>query len=211
MRSKVTIVRCGRAAPWRPRDRRQRYCSWHAGGKLPHVQAAEVEAMLMATRSVCDDRTPMTRSIVTAVKNLRRAPGRTVLVVVTLALGIGAATAMFSVVDAVLINPLPFAKGHRLVEIWTYFQEGATRAPGATREVMAAIRNESAVFEAVGAYQFGAGTITGEGEPELVSPNNSCRTRARESRLWPPSRHPTTGSSPVLRSWVAPSAWRFRD
>ena len=59
-----------------------------------------------------------------------RAPAFTGLVVLTLALGIGATTAMFSVVDAVLINPLPFAKADRIVEVWTYFQEGAVRAPG---------------------------------------------------------------------------------
>jgi putative ABC transport system permease protein len=76
---------------------------------------------------------------------------------------------MFSVVDAVLLNPLPFAKADRIVEVWTFFQEGAVRAPGATSAVIATIRKEPGLFEAVGAYQFGAGTITGTGEPELVS------------------------------------------
>jgi putative ABC transport system permease protein len=109
------------------------------------------------------------KSIATALRNLRRAPAFTGLVVLTLALGIGATTAMFSVVDAVLLNPLPFAKADRIVEVWTFFQEGAVRAPGATSAVIATIRKEPGLFEAVGAYQFGAGTITGTGEPELVS------------------------------------------
>jgi predicted permease len=109
------------------------------------------------------------RAIGTALRNLRRAPAFTGLVVLTLALGIGATTAMFSVVDAVLLNPLPFAKADRIVEVWTFFQEGAARAPGATSAVIATIRKEPGLFEAVGAYQFGAGTITGTGEPELVS------------------------------------------
>lgn len=76
---------------------------------------------------------------------------------------------MFSVVDAVLINPLPFAKADRLVEVWTYFQEDAVRAPGATSTIVSTIRKEPGLFEAVSAYQPGAGTITGSGEPELVA------------------------------------------
>ena len=111
----------------------------------------------------------MAKALGAAVRQLRRAPAFTGLVVVTLALGIGATTAMFSVVDAVLINPLPFAKADRLVEVWTYFQEGAGRAPGATSAVISTIRQEPGLFEAVGAYQFGTGTITGAGDPELIS------------------------------------------
>jgi putative ABC transport system permease protein len=111
----------------------------------------------------------MAKALSAALRNLRRAPAFTGLVVLTLALGIGATTAMFSVVDAVLINPLPFAKADRIVEVWTFFQEGAARAPGATSAVVATLRREPGLFEAVGAYQFGAGTITGTGEPELVS------------------------------------------
>ncbi|MGH9221754.1 MAG: ABC transporter permease, partial [Vicinamibacterales bacterium] len=104
-----------------------------------------------------------------AVNNLRRAPGFAALVVLTLALGIGATTAMFSVVDAVLINPLPFAKAHRVVEIWTLFEDGSVRAPGATSAILSAIREEPGLFESVGAYQFGAATLTGAGEPQMIS------------------------------------------
>ena len=111
----------------------------------------------------------MAKAFGTAVRNLRRAPAFTGLVVLTLALGIGATTAMFSVVDAVLLNPLPFAKADRIVEVWTYFQDDAVRTPGATRTVVSAIRNEPGLFEAISAYQPGAGTITGTGEPELVA------------------------------------------
>lgn len=111
----------------------------------------------------------MLRTVAGALRNLRRAPAFTGLVVLTLALGIGATTAMFSVVDAVLINPLPFAKADRLVEVWTYFQEGAPRAPGATSTVISTLRQERGLFEAVAGYQFGAGTITGAGDPEMIS------------------------------------------
>ena len=104
-----------------------------------------------------------------AFRNLYRARGFAALVILTLALGIGATTAMFSVVDAVLINPLPFANAHRIVEVLIYFQEDAVRTPAATGAVMAALRNEPGLFDAVGAYQFGAGTLTDAGEPETIS------------------------------------------
>jgi len=109
------------------------------------------------------------KAIGTALRNLRRAPAFTGLVVLTLALGIGATTAMFSVVDAVLINPLPFAKADRIVEVWTYYREDAVRSVAATSTVVSAIRQEPGLFEAISAFQNGAGTITGSGEPELVA------------------------------------------
>ena len=104
-----------------------------------------------------------------AFRNLRRAPAFTALVVLTLALGIGATTAMFSVVDAVLINPLAFPNSNRVLEVWTYFREGAARIPGAAGTVAATLRKENGLFEQVSAYQFGSGTLTGDGDPEMLS------------------------------------------
>jgi predicted permease len=111
----------------------------------------------------------MAMALAAALRNLGRAPAFTGLVVLTLALGIGATTAMFSVVDAVLINPLPFTKADRLVEVWTRFDEGAARAPGATSAIVSALRQEPGLFESVAAYQFGAGTLTDAGQPQLIS------------------------------------------
>jgi predicted permease len=111
----------------------------------------------------------MAKAFGAAFRNLRRAPAFTALVVLTLALGIGATTAMFSVVDAVLINPLPFPNADRVLEIWTYFEKGAARSPGAAGTVARTIREQDDLFESVSAYQFGAGTLTGAGDPEMVS------------------------------------------
>ena len=53
-----------------------------------------------------------------AIRSLARSPGFTVAATLTLAVGIGATTAIYSVVDGVLLRPLPFADPDRLVSIW---------------------------------------------------------------------------------------------
>lgn len=109
------------------------------------------------------------RDLATALRSLRRAPAFTGLVVLTLALGIGATTAMFSVVDSVLLNPLPFPNADRLSEIWRVTAPAGSRRPGGTVAIIQALREQTEIFSAVEGYQYGSANLTGGGDPLLMT------------------------------------------
>lgn len=111
----------------------------------------------------------MTTGLGAALRSLGRAPAFTGLVVLTLALGIGATTAMFSVVDAVLLNPLPFPNADRLSEIWRVTAPAGSRRPGGSVAIIQALREQTEIFSAVEAYQFGSANLTGGGDPLIVT------------------------------------------
>ena len=100
---------------------------------------------------------------------LRRAPGFTAVAALTLALGIGANTAIFSVVNTVLLKPLSYREPERLVFVWE-----RNIAIGKDRDLVAPPnyldwQAQHAVFDALGAYRFGGFAMTGAGEPESVT------------------------------------------
>ena len=102
-----------------------------------------------------------------AVRGLIQNPGFSFAAIVTLALGIGANTAMFSVVNTVLLQPLPYADAHEVVRIRNSWA-GSPRASLSPAEFLD-FEQRLEGFSAVGAYSFGAVNITGDGEPIRVS------------------------------------------
>lgn len=101
-------------------------------------------------------------------RRLSSAPGFTATVVLTLALGIAANVAVFSVIKGVLLEPLPFDRPEQLIAIWH-------EAPGLNFDQInqsAALdivyREESEVFDATAMWQQGRAAVTGTGEPEEV-------------------------------------------
>ena len=97
---------------------------------------------------------------------LRRSPGFTAVAILTLALGIGANTAIFSVVNAVLLQPLPYPKASRLALIWSQWGK-ETRGPASGPELME-LRKRCRAFEEIGGIWPTSGTLTGTAEPEQV-------------------------------------------
>ena len=96
----------------------------------------------------------------------------TAIAVLTLALGIGANTAIFSVVNSVLLKPLPYARPMELAMIWSSFQQmGATRAPAAGAQLQE-LRTRSKLFQDVAGIWAGNATLVGTAEPEQIKLGN---------------------------------------
>jgi putative ABC transport system permease protein len=99
-----------------------------------------------------------------ALRGCRRQPAFTLAVVATLALGIGANTAIFSVVDTLLLKPAPFADASRLVVVHSA-RLAQSRLPLSYPNFVD-LRARSRVFEGLAGWTMGEVTITGQGEPE---------------------------------------------
>jgi len=125
-----------------------------------------------------------------AFRMLRKSPAFTAVVVLTLALGIGASTAVFSLVDAVLLKPLPFPHAERIVFPWRLPKRGLNLGfdvyPWGRVDFLS-LSQQSKAFEALGAFLSDSFNLTGAGEPERL---NGLRVSA--------GFFPSLGVSPAL-------------
>jgi putative ABC transport system permease protein len=99
---------------------------------------------------------------------LLKKPGFTMVAVLALALGIGANTALFSVVNTVLLRPLPYKEPERLVMLWgNSTKDPKAKFPSSLPNYLD-WKEQNRVFENISSYLFGSLNLTGSGEPERL-------------------------------------------
>jgi hypothetical protein len=116
-------------------------------------------------------------SLITGLKfvlrRLRKSPGFAITVLLTLAIGIGANTAVFTVVDSILIKPLPYPQPDQLVAVWlqapgaaglTNFAEGLRLSPS----MYLTFDEHNRTFQSIGVWVSSTGNVTGIAQPEEV-------------------------------------------
>jgi putative ABC transport system permease protein len=135
---------------------------------------------------------------------LRKTPGFTLVAVLTLALGIGASTAVFSVVNAILLKPLPYPHSERIMLPWRIpaagMNLGFSEFPWGRVDSEFLFR-ESKAFESLGAFKTDSFNLTGSGDPQRL---DGLRASA--------GFFPSLGVSPVLgRTFTAEEDQAGRD
>lgn len=104
-----------------------------------------------------------------AFRNLRRSPGYAIVTILTLALGIGANTAIFSVVNAVILKPLGFPEPERLIFITSQFPALGFDQFWVSPPEFIEFRDRNQAFENVGAYSSGAVNLGTQTQPQRVN------------------------------------------
>ena len=128
------------------------------------------------------------------MRGLFRAPGFTLITVGTLALGIGVVAAIFTVVNGVLLKPLPFEDPEELVAVW--HARGGAGNVGLSTAMGLAYRAENRFFEDIGCWYNRQGAATGAGDRgRRLGRSDAARGRRRGSRSDAASR-----SGPALRA-----------
>ena len=103
-----------------------------------------------------------------ALRRLRQAPGFALTAVLTLALGLGATTAIFTLVEGVLLRPLPFPEPRRLVSLDDVLDGTGDSVHGVTAAGVLAYMRDARGFSALGGYQQTTYELTGTGEPARI-------------------------------------------
>jgi putative ABC transport system permease protein len=104
-----------------------------------------------------------------ALRSLRKMPAFSIVALLVLALGIGANTAIFSVVNSVVLRPLPYPAADRLALIWESDLKDGIQREGPSGPNFLDWREQSQSFEEMALLEVGTGTVTGEGEPEQIT------------------------------------------
>src|SRR5437879_2108909 len=103
-----------------------------------------------------------------AFRQLLKNPGFTAVALFTLALGIGANTAMFSYVNAILLRPLPYPDPEQLVMVVTAYLQNESHKNWVAAPTLEHWRKQGTVFESLAARGFGNFVLTGKDRPENI-------------------------------------------
>jgi putative ABC transport system permease protein len=156
-------------------------------------QAKQIDEETMRQRSFQEFIDSAGREVGLAARVLRRTPGFTVIALATLALGIGAATAIFTVLDAVVLRPLPYRESGELV---TVLHPATVPGSGERRWGLSyggyfQFRDNVKSFAGLGLYTLGGFTVVGDGDAERVDVASATpslfsvlRARAERGRLF---------------------------
>jgi predicted permease len=102
------------------------------------------------------------------LRRLSRAPMFTVITLITLAVGVGATTVIFSVVDGVLLKPLPYPHAEQLIGVWHTAPGIGIKELNMSPSIYFIDREQNTTFEDIGVYAGDSLNVTGAGEPEHV-------------------------------------------
>ncbi len=124
-----------------------------------------------------------------ALRHLRKSPGLPLTAILTLAFGIGATTAIFSIVEGVLLRPLPFPEPNKLVALGDILEgvDYGTDAPGVTAPGVQIYIRDTHAFSSMGGYTPSSYELSGAGDPAQI---NAARLTA--------GIFPTLGVSPLM-------------
>ena len=135
-----------------------------------------------------------------ASRMLRKHPGFALTAIITLALGIGANTTIFSVVNAVVMEPLPYKEPDRLIRIWeSNAGQGRTESSVSVPNFQD-WQKQQTVFDQLAASELTTFNLTGSGEPQRIP---AARITA--------NLIPTLGVSPILGPKLSPRGRKIRE
>ena len=103
------------------------------------------------------------------LRRLGRAPLFTAVTLITLAVGVGANTVIFSIVEGVLLKPLPYPHAEQLVGVWHTAPGIGMKDLNMAPSIYFIDREQSTTFQDIGAYDGDSFSVTGAGEPEHVA------------------------------------------
>ena len=144
----------------------------HAYARRRFGSVAKIQDELRDTWALAPKLASLAQDLRYAGRIICRSPGFSLLVIAILGLGVGVNAVMFSVVNAVVVQPLPFPDAERLVRVWHV--PPPAQFPGATRFSVSPAnyldwRAQNSVFERMAIYTEGGATLTGPGqEPEAL-------------------------------------------